>query len=391
MPADRRIETDVDIVDRYLAATIRGEMPLLPEPDALRILPERSLHHGVCALVLCRPDALSRMPPEIVDSLRSQALAFTAWEIRDRAVLMKALLALSERGLPAVLLKGAALAYSCYGSPAERPRGDSDILVAEEDWDAAMQALLELGYQRDAEQGSSRILQEEFTLTTAAGSTHCIDLHRNLLPAFALSDLFSTPDLLAEAQPVPALGDHAFRLSLPDALLHACIHRAKHFSTPYFVLGRADFTADRLIWFYDMHLLARAMSDPDWARFETRAIACGGAPLCRNALERCEALLGTALPLGLLDRLANAPETGKLSTHLGRASVAGRIWSDLLSVPEGQSRLTYLRQIFLPPEAQMRKRYPRLAGHSLARLHLHRYLERLRYLRRERRQRRSDR
>ncbi|MDV7141326.1 nucleotidyltransferase family protein [Tropicimonas sp. TH_r6] len=391
MPADRRNKTEIDTVDHYLAALIRGDAPPLPAPDILPLLPDRALHHGVSALLLCRPAALSQLPDDTSRQIRSQALSFTAWEIHDRETLFCALHALANRGIAAVLLKGTALAYSCYGSPAERPRGDSDILVSEADWDAAKDALLDLGYHRDSEQGSNRILQEEFSIVTGAGTSHCVDLHRNLLPAFALSDIFSTQDLLAEAQPLPALGQHAFRLSFSDALLHACIHRAKHFTTPYFIDGQADFTADRLIWFYDMHLLADRLSDPDWARFETAAIACGGASLCRNGLERCEELLGTTLPTGLLDRLANAPETGTLSEHLERASVARRIWSDLLSVPEGQSRLAYLRQIFLPPGAQLRRAYPERANQSLARLHLHRYLQRLHYLRRERRQRRSER
>ena len=54
--------------------------------------------------------------------------------------------ALDERGVQALLVKGAALAYSLYPEPWLRPRVDTDILVAHESLGAADRVLRGLGY-----------------------------------------------------------------------------------------------------------------------------------------------------------------------------------------------------------------------------------------------------
>src|SRR6185436_811387 len=58
--------------------------------------------------------------------------------------------ALAARRVFPILMKGAALAYSLYPSPAMRPRVDTDLLIPREDIAAARDVLLRRGYVEPA-------------------------------------------------------------------------------------------------------------------------------------------------------------------------------------------------------------------------------------------------
>lgn len=387
MVSDSTSLQQLETADRILAALLRGS-DVAPVPEEIEtLLGDRVIYHGIAALLTADRDAMRSLPEAVRERTGREAIAFAAWEIRDRSVLVPLLTDLAASGLDSVLLKGTALAYSLYGSPAERQRGDTDILVAPEDWNRARDILSRNGYRQASEGSSDRILQEEWVYRAENGGLHCVDLHRNMLPAFALGDLFDTETLLGRARPVPALRDGAKRLATPDALLHACIHRAKHFTTPYFSGAEPGYGGDRLIWFKDIDLLARDMNAADWEVFLVEAERTGAAALCLDGLKRAHILLGTETPEDVLARLLAAPQTSRLQSYLVGSSLTGRLWSDFRATPEGQSRLRYLGQILFPPAARMRDAYPDLAHRSLLYLHLHRYIDRIRLLRREQRQR----
>src|SRR5256885_13767057 len=64
--------------------------------------------------------------------LRQLAAASVMNMLHLERLLFQALDGLSQRGIPVMLLKGAALAYSVYPSITERPMGDLDILLPPE-------------------------------------------------------------------------------------------------------------------------------------------------------------------------------------------------------------------------------------------------------------------
>jgi hypothetical protein len=375
--------------DTCLAAFVRGDMcGPIPAPTMTH-LADRALYHGVTALVVARAQAQAALPPEIRASMQQQALAETMWDLRHRQILAPLLTALATAGIRAALLKGTALAYSVYASPAARPRGDTDILVAERDLPATRALLARHGFVRASAHIADRMPQEEWTICLADGSNHDIDLHWNLLRPWALAALFDTDRLLADCLPVPDLADGALRLSAPMALLHACVHRASHFSGAYFIGTDPHYGGNRLIWLVDMDLLARPMTAAEWQVFTAAACQTGTAPLCLDALQDCARQLHSAIPAAVLHKLAAAPAQTHASRYLAQSGIAGRIWSDMRALPPGQSRLGFIRELFFPPEPVMRSAYPDRANQSLTRLYLHRFAERLRRLRKERRTRRT--
>ncbi|WP_263289614.1 nucleotidyltransferase family protein [Tateyamaria pelophila] len=330
---------------------------------------------------------MNALPPQVQAPLRQQAIAETMWDLRHRQILVPLLRDLHGAGIKTVLLKGTALAYSVYGSPAERPRGDTDMLVHESQVPAARAILARHRFRRTSERDAERAPQEEWRLEQKDGGTHCIDMHWNLLSGWALSSLFDTGSIIKGAVDLPLLGTVA-RMPAPEtALLHACVHRAQHFSGAYFVGTEVTYAGDRLIWFVDMDLLSRRLTPEQWQAVLSDATRTGTTGIAHEALQECQRRLGTPVPQQILTRLKAVDGDTLAERYLIRASFLKRLWTNIRSLPAGGSRIAFLCEIFLPAEKVMRQAYPELADKSLARLHLHRYRERVQRLRKERKQR----
>jgi hypothetical protein len=375
-----------DAADAFLAGVLRGESGVAIPADVAAMVPARALHHGVTALITARQVVMDSLPRSAHDLMRTQALGEAMWDLRHRQVLIPLLDAMERAGVPVVLLKGTALAYSRYPSPALRARGDTDVLIPPAQRENARLVLAACGFGLASNRDADRTTQEEWVSHATDGSAHAIDLHWNLMWAWALSQLFDTDHLVGRARPCPALCASARILPPGIALLHACLHRASHFNTAYFVGGEAQFGGDRLIWFYDMHLLAQAMTDQDWKEFAEITAASGSEAICRNAFDRCIALFHSPIPVDIMERLAAAPARSIVQDFFVTQSFPRRVIADLRALPRGQSRMAFLKEIFLPSEKVMRAAYPGLAHYSLPRLHLYRYLDRLRRLLLKRRQ-----
>jgi hypothetical protein len=379
---------DGALSDGLIAAWLRGEAPAISDMPAN--LPERVLYHGVSGLLVARPAAMAALLGPMRDVIRQQALAEAMWDMQHRRILAPLLEDLARAGIATAVLKGTALACSVYPSPALRPRGDTDLLVGEPDVPRVRQLLERHGFRRSSEHLADRMPQEEWVLSGPEGRSDCIDLHWNLLRPWALSELFDTDDLLASTRALPKLSPAARMLSLPLALLHACLHRASHVSGAYFVGSQVYYGGDRLIWLTDIDLLARGLTESDWDMLVRSAVKTDSSRIVHEALVQSAAVLGTPVDPSTMTQLASRGDKGKAETYFIGASLLRRLWADMRALPQGQSRLAFLREITFPPAHVMRKDFPQLAHLPLYRLHLYRFAQRLKRLRQERQQRRSS-
>ncbi|MBP1804830.1 nucleotidyltransferase family protein [Rubellimicrobium aerolatum] len=362
------------LADDLLAAGLRGPCCWPPEADPGRVV-SRALFHGVAGLLAGR---LSGWPPEATAALRRTALAQSMWEMRHGRVLADLLAALDAAGVRVLLLKGTALAYDLYDPPAQRPRGDSDLLVPPENLDAARAVLEAQGFAHyyddpSAEDGTR--LQEAWRRTTPDGLPHEIDLHWRTLNARALMHLFPFDAAWARARPLPRLAPQARGLPLDLALLLACAHRAQHLVNPYFANGRAYHEGDRLIWLRNIDLIARALDAEGWAAFEAATLEGGLAPVALEGLRSAAARLGTPLPEATTARLATAPRDTPAARYLLGAAQAGRALRDLRAVPGLGGKARYLWRRVLPPASFLRMKYPELAGRPVPLLHMKRIMD----------------
>lgn len=357
--------------DAFLAAALRGPAAWPADLDP-QILVRRALYHGVAGLLA---DAIPTWPDEAAAPLRDDARASAMRDLRHRGLLITLLSALDAAGVRALLLKGAALAYDLYDAPAQRPRGDTDLLVAPSDRARARATLAAQGWDHfldgpDAIEASQ--FQERWERRTPDGLDHAIDLHWQAMNATALPDLVPFEAAWARARALPALGPAARALPLDRALLFACAHRAQHRVVPYFAAGGTHYGGDRLIWLQDIDLIARAMTEPEWDAFTDAAEGADVAAVALDGLDAAARALGTAPPPAILARLRAALQDTAAARYLLHSRQAGRAWSDLRAAGSLRPALRLLHGRLLPSEAFLRARFPDAADQPLLRLHLRR-------------------
>lgn len=348
----RPLVSGKDRLTKGLASLLRGDT--VPWPQ-LGTAPEAFVAHcgdeDLTALVhqaLCAHD--SGWPAEVTSELAAAARAKVSAEMVRARETARVLDALAVAGVRPLIYKGTALAYGVYDYPALRPRNDTDLLVREADRPAANEALQAIGYQTTNLSGGDVLFRQyEFQREDEFGLTHALDVHWALSTQALFADLLSYDQLDAAAVPLPALGPNARALGPVDALLLACVHPAMHHQND-----------ERLIWLYDVHLLAERMTAADWDRFADAATRKAVTAICANALERAAARLGTQAPAGVLHRLTTAAAVAG-GEPTARYLDPGRRWANELAASLGalawRDRLRLVREVAFPAPRYMLAAY----------------------------------
>jgi hypothetical protein len=281
----------------------------------------------------------------------------------DRA-LAEVLERLEAAGIPALVLKGAALAHSLYESPDLRPRTDADVLVAQADLDRAGCELSRLGY-RTAPASAHDTISTQVSFAANDPDVCAIDLHFALSnrPEFAASFAFST--LSAEAQALPSLSSHARGLHPSHALLLAVMHYYGHLP------------ADErpAIWLFDIALLARSMSASTWAKVDQNARSVGICGLLAAAIIEARTWFDCPCPEPLFDAWQTL---GAQEWRSARVESEAPPWRDLglalRGLPNLAARARYLWRRAFPKIEWMRAQYGVETKAELARAYLRRLI-----------------
>ncbi|HET7564887.1 MAG TPA: nucleotidyltransferase family protein [Gemmatimonadaceae bacterium] len=273
--------------------------------DAIRALLQRELDWGVLCVLAQREHAapavahrlasmaLGRELPAGVMNLRRLA-AVTTFKMQylQRRV-AESVAALDRAGIKGVLLKGAALATTAYGSFGERPMTDVDLLVPAGDAPAALQVLLATGWlwrpDRDQD-GDFEHLHHLPALLDARGMEVSLELHKELLPMghpFA----FSAESVLDAASMTDRMPG-AWIPAPQHMLLHSCIH---------FAWGHL-FRKGAWNAFRDVQATIRAF-DIDWPAFVALADASHARTCCYWTFRLARDLMGVQIPPHVLSAL----------------------------------------------------------------------------------------
>ena len=344
-----------------LCAALRGENPAWPvagDADFIASFLERSAYHGVQPLLhhLVKPEQLVA-PGWPQAECHRQAIAGTMWELRHQALLQQVLAVLAGMGVQPVLFKGTALAYSLYPGPALRSRGDTDLIVSLVDRVRVAEALEGLGFMRDAGVSGDFIsYQSSFTLTEANGSSHSLDLHWRINNSQLLARLFTYEELRSRAQALPELSPHAFAACPVDALLLACMHRSGHKRSPYYVDGVAHYSGDRLIWIYDIHLLARRLTQDEWHEFMSLATQKGLRAVCLEGLGLAQTCFRTPIGSAVIECLARPGHPEPIEQYMESSAVRRR-WLDFCAIEGWRGKRGFLTENLFPPASYMLQKY----------------------------------
>ena len=350
-------------VANIIQTLLRGETPTWPNrcDDAfIRRFEETAARHGVRTLLghmLAGKQDDGGAPGALVESLTRSIRLEAMLELRRKTEIMQIVDLLAAEGVQSVLLKGTPLAYLYYDRPFLRSRGDTDLFIRTEDREAVDALFSRRGYQRpNAVSGQWVSRQTSYFRFDRMRMPHTFDVHWAINNSPIFSPVLTFGDCDAASIAVPALGRHARTLRPDHALTLACMHRAGHMHSPYWVDGIAFLEGNRLIWLYDIHLLLNKMSRGELDAFARFAQRKRLKAICRDALTVTQECLGTPIPPDLLDRLEPDPVPEPSSCYL-HSGGAGVLAAEFRAIPGARSKLRFLRELTLPPPRYLLRKY----------------------------------
>ncbi len=191
---------------------------------------------------------------------------------------------LERAGMPAIVLKGAALAAHAYGDLALRPQIDVDLLVHERDVDRALTELSAAGYSRvhelaPGQDAAFRDIEYHHSLVNAAGTS--VELHWGIIKRqFGLRVRESL--WWENTRRVPVGGAEVTALSNELTLIYLAIHGGKH-------------EWPQLRWIGDIAAVAR-LEPMDWELVRRTSTRLGTARMTGLALALAAEIVESPLP-----------------------------------------------------------------------------------------------
>jgi hypothetical protein len=316
---------------------------IAPDQSAEQLL--RNLdYHGITMLAL-ESGNLDSAVRELIDNRKTMMVANEALKQNTLVELFKGF---QSSGLDqTVLFKGTALAYSVYQQPWFRPRSDSDCLIDAQQLKGYEQVFSKLGYQKlFAIEGRYLSYQSTFSKRLSSNSVLNIDLHQRISNRQILAGVFTAAELFEHGVCIEPFGKSINIPSPVDSILIACLHRLGH-----------HHTEERIIWLYDIHLLAENLDTQNWQSLLNRARTKNISAITLDALLLCRQLFGTQLPAQALQEFnSTSQETETSSIFLNRDLPEWRyVWADLKSMPSIAAALCLVWENLFPNPDYIRR------------------------------------
>ena len=199
---------------------------------------------------------------------------------------------MERTGFEPLLLKGAALQFTVYGSDrATRPAADVDILVPHDRVQEAMKWLVHRGYTPSPDFAET----DRFAWSKSVGLARDgleVDINWRIHPFGLDRDM---EDRLMSRRVVVTDGEWEFATLTPaDHLLHTLLHGSEANAVP------------TVRWILDACLLARELDDSDWAVFASEVESGSYQRPVVPMLRYLQAAWGIALPAWILPRLESS-------------------------------------------------------------------------------------
>jgi hypothetical protein len=342
-----------------VCAALRGEVaPLSAEAVELA-----RLHriHLILAQAIAVHGQHESVRAALADESRQAAIADLFRERELRRLLGR----LADAGIEVLLLKGAGLAYTVYEAPHLRPRADLDVVIARANLEVADRTLLAGGWIRVADQSREAVTtQRHYVLGGVPFCAEHLDLHWKIAVPHIFREVLTFDELSSRSLSIGALGPSARTLSLPDALLLACLHRVAH--------HRHD---TDLVWLWDIHLLASRLTDSDRVFFVELAGRRAMRAVCAQGLELVLERFATPGADALLEALrpsAGDPREPSADFLGGGMRQVDLLRRDLSSAGGLLARLRLLGGHLVPHSGYMRSIYPGWPAVALPLAYIHR-------------------
>lgn len=358
------------VLDSWFRALLRGEssvtVPLATTDEQWRRWLSAIEAHGLLPLLWhwLQPAGLTGQLPSFVRVELKQQYTAAMSEAACRWLELRELAKALERvGVRPLVLKGTALAETCYARPELRPSNDIDLLVRREEYQAARQALLADGYSLVSGDRSEQMEwnnQEAFVFRGERGvRQYVVELHWSLSPHSEVLQKLPVELLFDRAVEVADAQFGGARVLCPaDALVYAALH---------LIYGHYLFVPDsvRLIWLYDIHLLARPIvGEAAWQDVLASSQRLQARLALLDAFQLAETWFGSPVPAAVGD-LANYPPSAlERKLHdASRSERGGRFKRHFLRLSglSGREQLRYIGNRLFPDRHELNAAYPQLS------------------------------
>jgi hypothetical protein len=197
--------------------------------------------------------------------------------------------------------------------------------------------------------GDLVMYQAPYAKPDRSGVRHVIDLHWNVSNPQIFAQALRPEELMRSVVRIPQLGDTAQAPIALHSLALACVHRIAHHANE-----------ERLIWVYDIHLLAERLTGEEREEFVEFAVARQLRAVCAEGLALAERRFHGRGAKGILmqmaGRRANAQEPSQ-AFAAGAMRKIDVLFSDLAALEGWRPRLKLLREHLFPPRSYMRQVY----------------------------------
>jgi len=289
-------------------------------------------------------------PTGLIDALRNATTRATIFESQHTRLLAQVGERLAAAGIRTLVFKGSALAYQFYDPPYLRERCDTDMLFESREQALAAAELLtrDLGFLvYTTAEGSLISYEKAIYKTDELGLHHELDLHWHISNNNIYGNTYSFDELYARGQ-TTCIVDGEFRTpSTGDAFIIACLHRMANI---------AEGKESRLIWLYDIKLMADRFTPDDWHGIAQCCIDKHIAHACLMSIGAASDTFSQPIGNDIRDQLIEAIRSETIPTRF-LDSTSGGLIGNILALPGWQLRLRSVLQVLFPSLAYMRHKY----------------------------------
>lgn len=330
------------------------------------------MQHGIAPFLNQAAPTFPGWPQSIVHEVKKEAALQSFWETSHRDAIMPLIDAFDQAGMPILIIKGTALAYSLYPEPAMRRRGDTDIVVLTNRRSKARQILRSCGFVADQ---APRALQEDWHCESGIGFRHTVDLHWRFNASATIARLVDRGDCFAGSIDLPRLARHAKTIGLTGNLILTCINRHSHGTMGYRVGGAKIFETDRLIWAIDIAQLIRAFGDREWRDLVEQALLTQTGSIVQSGLMFAQRALGVPVPAAVIEALDPRAAPQGVMNYFATTSGLRRLQMDVAAAAGPREKALILLHVLVPGDHFVRERFPQAQGWPIAALQVRRWIE----------------
>ncbi len=294
------------------------------------------------------------VPPEFIQALQ-RAYAFTSrYNLYLFGELIQVLHRFGATGIPAIVLKGAALAQTVYKNPALRPLRDLDLLVRRETLSLVESILNDLGYAAprvEPKRGTTMAFESQMLFVKSAPITSRIEIHWSLIDSPFYQANVATDWFWQTALPLRVGRVSALMLGAEAQTLYLCAHLLLHHG------------GDDLLWLNDIAQVTLLYREQmDWDELLRNAQEHDLVVPVQKILPMVAQEWGASIPPDILGRVSELrvhPEEARVSRWLTThsRSAARRFWNDLWSLNDWRKQFAFALGNLFPSRAYMQQRY----------------------------------